>query len=265
MQHLKLFEELDNPTQELSQIQTGWLKACTVLNYWAQTIGSPDKTGRGKWSINPQTGLVDIKGDFNCRRSGIEDLMGVKFGEVTGHFICDENFAMKSLIGAPIKVGGNFNCSENQLTSLEGAPQEIGGFFNCSENQLTSLKGGPRIVKGGYSCILNELTSLEGAPQEIGRSFEVNDSLNNEYGGFIKIEWTPEGFAKGFKKRPDLFAPFITDAKIIKRLADKDLAQFLKISSLLDPTVLDRVLVKMEMNREELQSLKTAADFGFMD
>jgi hypothetical protein len=33
------------------------------------------------------------------------------------------------LEGAPKEVGGDFNCSYNDLTSLEGAPEKIGGTF----------------------------------------------------------------------------------------------------------------------------------------
>ncbi|MBR1757023.1 MAG: hypothetical protein IJ738_05620, partial [Alphaproteobacteria bacterium] len=73
--------------------------------------------------------------------------------------------------GAPQKVGGNFNCSYNQLTSLKGVPQKIEGSFNCSENQLTSLEGAPQKVGGNFRCYGNQLTSLKGAPQKVGGNF----------------------------------------------------------------------------------------------
>ena len=34
-------------------------------------------------------------------------------------------------------MGGNFDCSENQLTSLEGAPREVGGNFDCNMNPIS--------------------------------------------------------------------------------------------------------------------------------
>ena len=34
-----------------------------------------------------------------------------------------------------ITVGGNFNCSYNELTSLEGAPKTVGENFGCSYNK----------------------------------------------------------------------------------------------------------------------------------
>ena len=76
---------------------------------------------RRTWGINPE-GFVDVEGDFDCPRSGIKSLMGIRFGS----------------------VGGNFYCSSNQLTSLEGAPEKVGGNFYCCWNQLTSLGGAPR-------------------------------------------------------------------------------------------------------------------------
>ena len=61
-------------------------------------------TKGGSWEFNKKTGLLDVKGDFNCHKQNLKDFKGVKFGVVTG----------------------TFNCSKNNLTSLEGAPQKIG-------------------------------------------------------------------------------------------------------------------------------------------
>jgi hypothetical protein len=51
-----------------------------------------------------------------------------------------------------ITVGGNFNCSYNELTSLEGAPSSVGENFGCSYNKLTSLAGVPKIVYKDFYC-----------------------------------------------------------------------------------------------------------------
>jgi hypothetical protein len=85
------------------------------------------------------------------------------------------NKNLKTLVGLniPQKVGGDFYCSNNQLTSLEGAPQEVGGYFYCSNNQLTSLEGAPQKVGGNFSCSNNQLTSLEGAPQKVGGQVHI--------------------------------------------------------------------------------------------
>ena len=64
----------------------------------------------------------------------------------------------KNLSKIPFKFGivsGDFNCSDNQLTSLEGAPNSVGGDFYCYNNQLTSLEYAPKMVGGSFYCSNN--------------------------------------------------------------------------------------------------------------
>ena len=142
---------------ELTQEQVQWLDNCA----------------KGSWSLNPQTGLVDVKGNFDCSEQDLEDFKGVKFGVVDGRFYCNNN-RLTTLDGAPQKVKVYFHCSNNALTSLEGAPQNVGRNFNCSNNALISLEGAPQRVDGGFYCHNNALTSLEGAPQKVGGNFDCN-------------------------------------------------------------------------------------------
>ena len=143
------------------------------------------------WSINPETGLVDVVGRFNG--PSVPDfkegnLLGIKFGKVTGDFWINacmltsmegfpeeitENFnasnnRFENLVGGPKKVGKSYNASSNQkLTSLEGAPEEVGASFSISDcYSLTSLEGGPKRV-GSYDCNSTPIRSLKGAPIEI--------------------------------------------------------------------------------------------------
>ena len=83
MKHVLPYSLFENQTaiQTLSKEQVSWLDNCTD----------------GTWQLNPQTGEVDVDGDFNCSGQDLIDFKGVRFGEV---------------------VGG-FNCSHNQLTTLE--------------------------------------------------------------------------------------------------------------------------------------------------
>jgi hypothetical protein len=157
---------------------------------------------KGKWTINPDTGLVDVSGDVDMSMMDISEIP-TKFGEVTGYFHCYRN-QLNSLVGAPESVGGDFLCSHNrltslkgspqsveggfychvnQLTSLEGAPQSVGSEFYCNHNKLTSLKGSPRSVGGDFYCKNNQLTSLKGAPQSIGKFFyiDLSDIDKNYY------------------------------------------------------------------------------------
>ena len=134
-----------------------------------------DKYTRGTWSYNPATGLVDVRGYFQCRGKDLEDFVGIKFGKVDGDFNCKQN-NLTSLEGAPQKVDGHFDCSENKLTSLEGAPQEVGEDFRCYDNNLTSLEGAPKVVGEDFDCSENKLTSLKGAPKVVGEDFDCSEN-----------------------------------------------------------------------------------------
>ena len=131
MRHIKPYGQLFENTQVLTQEQKNWLSECS----------------RGIWEINPQTGLVDVRGFFECSGKGISDFKGVRFGNIWKGFYCNDN-SLTSLEGAPHKVGGNFYCDRNYITSLKGAPQIVSGVFSCRDNELTSLEGAPRKVVG---------------------------------------------------------------------------------------------------------------------
>jgi len=160
----KLFED----SQELTPKQIGWLNLCS----------------KGTWELNPQTGLVDIKGNFVSKGP---DFLGIKFGKAEGNFICRDN-NLTSLEGAPQEVGGIFDCSNNNLTSLKGAPQVVKGDFDCSVNNLTSLEGAPQVVKGDFYCSVNSLTSLKWAPQVVKGGFYCsNNNLTSLKGAPQKV------------------------------------------------------------------------------
>jgi hypothetical protein len=165
-----------NTEQVLTKEQVEWL----------------DKCSKRTWRLNPQTGLVDVDGDFDCsgdgRQQKLRDLKGVRFGEVGGYFNCSHN-GLTSLEGAPREVRGNFYCSDNGLTSLEGAPREVRGRFWCHDNQLTSLVGAPRVVGWDFYCYNNQLTTLEGAPREVRGDFDCdNNELTSLVGAPQKVE-----------------------------------------------------------------------------
>ena len=110
-----------------------------------------NKYTKGTWTLNPDTGLVDVEGYFDCSRKKLEDFEGVKFGKVSGDFWCHEN-KLTSLAGAPQEVRWDFDCGRNKLASLAGAPQKVDGDFNCERNELTSLAGAPQEVGGWFRC-----------------------------------------------------------------------------------------------------------------
>jgi hypothetical protein len=143
MRHIKGYNQLFESQQELTQEQKDWLDQCTD----------------DAWRVNPQTGLVDIRGRFDCGRQGLSDFKGVRFGNVSLTFDCSGN-SLTSLEGGPQSVGKDFNCSNNTLTSLEGGPQSVGKDFNCSNNTLTSLEGAPQTVGGYLYCSGNPISEI---------------------------------------------------------------------------------------------------------
>jgi hypothetical protein len=157
MKHIRSFTiyESNLPSSELNEFQIEFL----------------DKHTEKKWDYNTSTGLVDVDGDFDCRKKHLTTLP-VDFG----------------------KVSGDFHCGFNNLTTLEGAPKEVGGSFICHYNKLTTLEGAPEKVGGHFNCNRNKLTTLEGVPKEIG-GFFISDEFSLEEG-----KWNPEGWTKILKE-----------------------------------------------------------------
>jgi hypothetical protein len=56
------------------------------------------------------------------------------------------------LKGAPSRVGGNFDCHNNKLTSFVGSPEWVAGDLKCNDNKLKSLDGVPKFVGGSFRC-----------------------------------------------------------------------------------------------------------------
>jgi hypothetical protein len=180
------------------------------------------------WTLNPQTGLVDVDGDFYCLEKKLKDFKGIRFGRVSGNFNCSIN-ELTSLEGAPLQVGGNFTCSFNPIGSLIGAPQEVGGYFACIKNNLSSLEGAPQKVGDGFDCQVNNLTSLIGGPQEVGGAYDCNrNPLTSLEGAPLKLggrffcdglrildgNWNPAGWRDVLKgddpKAKKLIMSFLT-------------------------------------------------------
>ena len=125
----------------LSGDQIAWLVSCTS----------------GTLSYDASTGLVSVKGNFDCSSQGLSDLKGVRFGTVTGYFNADDNL-FNSLDGFPREVWSHLYLSNNRLTSLKGGPREIGGHLTPHNNLLTSLEGAPQKVGGDFYCIDNPVS-----------------------------------------------------------------------------------------------------------
>ena len=97
--------------------------------------------------------FIDVNGDISVKNEKLSSLTNgnFRFGKVKRNFDCSWCEFLKTLEGAPEKVGWSFICSYcNSLTSLEGAPSKVGGGFYCNYcESLISLEGAPNEVGGG--------------------------------------------------------------------------------------------------------------------
>jgi len=128
---------------------------------------------------------IDVNGDVNLYGKGLTKLP-IKFRNVYGNFDISNN-KLTSLIGSPKMISSYFDCRFNKLTSLEGCVEVVGDSFNCFSNKLTSLEGGPKIVGGDFYCTTNKLTSLKGSPEKVGGDFYCSNNklLSLEYIGDV--------------------------------------------------------------------------------
>lgn len=92
---------------------------------------------------------IDVNGSVWLSRKELVTLP-LKFRKVNGDFDCSNN-NLTSLVGMPHTVVGNVYVNNNELISLRGCSQNIGGNFNCSQNLLHTLEHSPFKVNGYYN------------------------------------------------------------------------------------------------------------------
>ena len=149
-----------------------------------------DRIAHGRWSVNSE-GLVDVLGYFYCSNEGLEDFLGIRFGKVSGDFLCNFN-QLRTLEGSPREVGGYFNCSRNPLISLEGAPEVINHVF-CFKNtpfgyNLQSFLNWIDRIKPEEISLL--LTHHFFTPQVIKEQI----TKNPDFPYYVSLAWNTEGF-----------------------------------------------------------------------
>lgn len=145
--------------------------------------------------IDPDTLMVHVHGGVRMKLYAPD--FGVQFGEVYGDFFC-YNMTLKTLKGAPQRVGRDFNCESNLLTSLEHGPRHVSGSFSCAHNKgilslahapahvganfncyrcgLTTLEGVCEQIDGWFDCAYNQLTSLAHAPRQVTDLFDCGNN-----------------------------------------------------------------------------------------
>jgi hypothetical protein len=149
-----------------------------------------------RWSLNPETGLVDVRGDFSIPQELIspnEISKEIKIGTVTGSVhLGGKNLAMiPNLI--PKRVEGDFRIGNNKLRDLEGCPEYIGGDLVAEHNYLESLKGSPKYVGGNFDVSYNtHLKDLVGGPEYVGYDFEAYGCM------YLTLKGAPEYIGANF-------------------------------------------------------------------
>jgi len=59
------------------------------------------------------------------------------------------------LENCPAEIGGNLNCSNNNLTSLEGCPEKVEGIFDCSHNKNLFTEDDKKLTMDNRKKLLN--------------------------------------------------------------------------------------------------------------
>ncbi len=143
------------------------------------------------WSINPETGLIDILGNFYGKNSSLiknsKNLMGIKFGRIEGDFILS-GCSLTSMEGFPVEITGSLKAENNNFEDLKGCTKKIGKSLILDHNRLLkSLEGSPEEIIEDfkiYSC--SSLTSLEGSPKKVGGSMDCSNTYIKDLKGSPK-------------------------------------------------------------------------------
>lgn len=139
----------------------------------------------GNYEIN-SNGTIDVEGDVWINHQRIKQLP-LAFGRVNGEFDCSNN-RLTTLRGAPYYVGRTFDCGYNRLKTLEFAPKIVNENFSCPCNSLISLMGCPVEIAEMFDCSNNYLTTLKLGPSLVGTDYYAdNNDLVNLIGSPIKL------------------------------------------------------------------------------
>lgn len=138
--------------------------------------------GVEEYTIN-EDGSIDVIGDVNLSNKNISRIP-YKFNKVGGNFYCGRN-KLTSLYGCPEEVTRNFVCSHNKLKSLEYGPIEVGGEYNCRYNEIVTLKGLAAEIGGELNCSNNHLSSLDTVSNIKGDINARENKINNNNNGFM--------------------------------------------------------------------------------
>jgi hypothetical protein len=168
------------------------------------------------WWVDPETGLVNVVGNFILKDKWTEGLLGIKFG----------------------KIGGYFNVNGAGLESASELPREIGTHLNAGGNKFRTLEG-IGYVKMSISVEDNLLVSLEGLTKELLSSFQPRWKIamadrNPVRSGFLRDDL--EDVLSGKETWTGIYLSIIAGDYAIKKDPDGSIEWILK--NKLSPDVL---------------------------
>jgi hypothetical protein len=174
------------------------------------------------WWVDPETGLVNVGGNFILKDKWTEGLLGIKFG----------------------KIGGYFNVNGAGLESASELPREIGTHLNAGGNKFRTLEG-IGYVKMSISVEDNLLVSLEGLTKELLSSFQPRYKIamadrNPVRSGFLRDDL--EEVLRGWATWTGVYLSIIAGDYTIKKDPDGSIEWILK--NKLSPEVLGAEIKK---------------------
>lgn len=169
--------DLDSIADEI-----GWDLITDIrLNHVTNSYNEEEKSWRYKGSevvahiYKPIVALTNID-DINrwLRKNDVKSFTILPDNSVDVHGDMKLSDKLTNMVKLPLNfnvVEGDFDISNNELTSLEGSPKKVTGSFLAHKNELTSLKGGPKEVGGSFIVLHNNITSLQNAPTLVKEDF----------------------------------------------------------------------------------------------
>ena len=187
--------DLDGVADEI-----GWSLITDIrLNHVTNSFNNEEKTWKYKGSevishiYKPIVALTTIDEITKwLRKYEIKKFTILKDNSVNVHEDVRLSNKLANLLKLPLNfniVEGDFDISDNELTSLEGSPKKVTGSFMAHKNEIFSLKGGPKEVGASFIILHNNISSLEHSPTLVKEDFICShnplkslDGLNNILG-----------------------------------------------------------------------------------
>jgi hypothetical protein len=184
MIYLKTYKMFESMQDGVTPEQRELLNASCQIYQKNNRMVQPEEA----WWVDPQTGLVNVGGNFILKQGWTGGLLGIKFGRVAGYFNVTEA-GLEDPSELPREIGTHLNAADNKFRTLEGIGK-VGKTIDVDNNLLVSLEGmTPELLGGlpaGNSVLrAGKFSGLSGNPV---RAPFLRDDLEEVVNG--KMTWT---------------------------------------------------------------------------